>query len=325
MVARYFDSRGHFARCFGGRSYYRLVFAEFLSRVLSVTSARLVSILLPPDLGGLLRNRHMDLWQATEVQRASWTVEVWDTMIRVTRSDYQIGVNRNTQRGLSVLWSKGSRLRMLRYINRVCWDRWKHGYFITLTYPDSCHSYTCKRRSQDRAHFALSLERQLCVKLPIIWRTEFEERKSGKYTGMVAPHHHLMVKFDAVIFGRMVKNLWGNVIGYKGDDLQTKTKKIKGAFGCAKYLAAYVGKYKPLDIGAYHNSPFEFGRQWGVLHPSLIPLLASERFELTSQQKHRAAEMGVVIGLGNGQGIPSGYTVFGADMVEKVISGIFQV
>lgn len=53
-------------------------------------------------------------------------------------------------------------------------------------------------------------------------------------------------------------------------------------------------------------------------------MLTSERFELGPDEKHRAAELGIVIGLGDGQGVPTGYTVFGREMVEKVISGIFK-
>jgi hypothetical protein len=33
--------------------------------------------------------------------------------------------------------------------------------------------------------------------------------------------------------------------------------------------------------------------------------------------------MGIMFDLGTGQGIPSGYTVFGREKVEKAISGIF--
>jgi len=266
----------------------------------------------------------MDLWQATEVQRATWRVEVWETMLRVHREDYQIGIRRNTQRGKAVLWSKRSRISMLRYINSVAWDRWPSGWFITLTYPDSKHAYTHQLRTRQRSYFVLQLERQLSEKLPIIWRTEFEERQSGRLTGRIAPHHHMMVLTEKPVNGHMVKQLWRNCLEYQEGYLHTKTKKIYGAFGCAKYLAAYVGKHRDLAIGAYLNSPFEFGRQWGVLRPSLIPRQACESIDLTPEQKHRAAELGIVVGLGGGQGIPSGYTIFGREKVEKVLSGIFS-
>jgi len=34
--------------------------------------------------------------------------------------------------------------------------------------------------------------------------------------------------------------------------------------------------------------------------------------------------MGIMFDLGTGQGVPSGYTVFGREKVEKAIAGIFE-
>jgi len=222
----------------------------------------------------------MDLWQMAEVQRATWEVEIWDTMMRVSRKDYQIGVHRNTERGDCVFWSKRSRMAMLRFINRVNWECVKGGVFITLTYPDDEIAFTIKRRSRDRAYFALQLERQLCLELPIIWRTEFEERKSGKYTGRLVPHHHLMVVASVKCSSELAKSLWRKCIQTRNTHLQVKAIVMRGPNGCAKYLAKYVSKYRQLDVDAYHNTPCEFGRQWGVLRASKIPMLPSQRFVL---------------------------------------------
>jgi hypothetical protein len=222
----------------------------------------------------------MELWQITEVQRATWEVEIWDTMLRVSRKDYQIGINRNTERGDCVFWSKRSRMAMLRFINRVNWEAIKGGVFITLTYPDDEIAFTIKRRSRDRAYFALQLERQLCTELPIIWRTEFEERKSGKYTGRLIPHHHLMLCASVNCSQSLAFSLWRKCINSKNINLQVRAQKMTGANGCAKYLAKYVSKYRHLDIGAYRNTPCEFGRQWGVLRAKLMPMLSSEKHVL---------------------------------------------
>jgi len=266
----------------------------------------------------------VDLWQATEVARAKWRIEIWDTMIRVSRYDYQIGMHRNTQRGDCGLWSKRSRLNLLRYINRIDWEKINKGMFVTLTYPDGDMSFTKLRRTRDRSHFVLSLERQLCEELPIIWRTEFEERKSGKYTGRLMPHHHLMVLSSTRFSQTPCLRLWRNCLQTENPNLQVKVTPMKGAFGCAKYLAKYISKYRCLDIGAYLNTPCEFGRQWGVLRPSKIPMQCSIVEELTGDEKIRAAEMGIVVGLGDCQNIPSGYTIFGREMAEKIISRIFH-
>jgi len=213
---------------------------------------------------------------------------------------------------------------MLRTLNRIDWDKIPSGTFLTLTYPDDEISFTAIRRRRDRDHFVLSLERQACTKLPIIWRTEFEERKSGRYTGRLCPHHHLMVLSSQRFSHGLVNALWRNCLQTKNPNLQTKATPMRGAFGCAKYLAKYCSKYRPLDIGAYLNTPCEFGRQWGILRPSLIPFQESIKQELNSDEAVRAAELGIVVGLGTGQGVPAGYTIFGKEMAEKIISGIFK-
>jgi len=198
------------------------------------------------------------------------------------------------------------------------------GTFITLTYPDDDVSFTKARRTRDRSHFVLSLERQTCQELPIIWRTEFEERKSGKYTGRLMPHHHMMILHSCKLSQKLVESLWRKVIQTAHPNLQVKVTPMRGAFGCAKYLAKYISKYRPLDIGEYLNTPCEFGRQWGILRASKIPMQVVIVEKLEGEEKIRAAQLGILVGLGEPQSVPGGYTIFGREMVEKIISGIFK-
>lgn len=264
----------------------------------------------------------MDIWQTVEVQRADWIVDVYPTMVTVTRKGYGQCLRRSKERGKGMLWSKRSRLNMLKYINRIAWLLCTEGSFITMTYPDCRHAYKSKLRTAQRSRFVQELERQCRCKLPIIWRTEFEERKSGVYTGKIAPHHHLLILNETYISTPLAKTLWARIIDYYGSDLQVKVKRLTGAFGCAKYLASYVGKHRPLDIVTYLNTPFEFGRQWGILRPNLIPMLPKETYVMSPEGKQRVAEFGKAIGRCRVDEIPAGYTIFGKEMVEKALEKI---
>lgn len=276
-----------------------------------------------PLILGFLQVLKMSLYARTNVLRYSWTLEVYGTMLRLRRAG---GAGLRPGRPLGAagaLWSRGSRMNLLRYINRVDWSRIAAGLFITLTYPDADIAFTSALRTRQRSHFVLKLERQMCEKLPVVWRTEFEERKSGVYTGKLAPHHHLMIFTDKYVSQPLVKVLWSQVIESTHPYLQVNVRKIKGVFGAAKYIAKYVSKWKPLDIAVYLNSPCEFGRQWGVMRPSLIPMVSKSEFKLAADEAVRATDLGRVTGKSWDSEIPAGYTIFGQQDVEKFLQGIF--
>jgi hypothetical protein len=167
--------------------------------------------------------------------------------------------------------SQQSRMRMIRLINRMNLDKYEKNVFMTLTYPDTADCLSYKKRSQHRYLIMRAIERLKGRQLATLWRQEFLPRLSGSRIGELMPHMHIMI-FDLPYVDKdYVNGTWKDIINHPGECI-TWTRRIKGKASAAKYLAKYVSKQSLLAISTYRNNGLQYGRQWGVTRPSLLPM-----------------------------------------------------
>lgn len=93
------------------------------------------------------------------------------------------------KRGEVSEFSEPSRRRFLQLLATL--NRTAEPIFVTLTYPDSFPAYSeaFKRHLELFSHRL----RRRWPKASVIWKLEFQERKSGANKGKIAPHYHLIV------------------------------------------------------------------------------------------------------------------------------------
>jgi len=202
----------------------------------------------------------------------TWRVEIRGTLVHFFRVGCEAPLQIKCKREAIGPWSQQSRSKLLRYLNKIDYGRIPSSVFVTLTYPDHVVPETYRERSQHRAVWVRYLEENLQRPVPIVWRIEWEERKSGAYTGKLAPHFHLMVFGVRFIDHENVREWWRKAIKAGEGPLITEVKAIYNEDGACRYLSKYVSKYRSLDISTYHNSGLKFGRHWGILRKELIPL-----------------------------------------------------
>jgi len=105
------------------------------------------------------------------------------------RTDVAAGKKRSVPRGEIVEFSSASRRRMLELLAKV--EQEAVPLFVTLTYPDDFPLY----REDYKGHLEAFCDRiqRRWPTAAMIWKLEFQERKSGRNKGKIAPHYHLFV------------------------------------------------------------------------------------------------------------------------------------
>lgn len=228
-------------------------------------------------------------------------------------------------RGVVGLFSLESRMNLLRFLNRVDWDKCQPVQFVTLTYPDDVYRGSYVERSRDRFLFLRYVERCLGIHVPCVWRVEWVKRKSGRFVGNLFPHWHLLLAGTKILYEKWVRNRWAHVLGIYPSWVSVKVKQVEGILGACKYVAKYVSKLPHLDITAYHNSHLKFGRHWGVTRRGMIPMcpvkvsreISQEEAECLLQHKGKLLHPPEPID-------QHGFTLFGKDqveLIEKFVSG----
>jgi len=200
-----------------------------------------------------------------------WHVSIQGRLVQFYRSGVEMPHREKLRRDAIGPWSMQSRMRLQKLLNTVDSSKVNPAVFITLTYPDHVRRLEYKERSVDRAKFWRYVESYLGRNVPAFWRIEWEERKSGAYTGKLAPHFHLMAFGVPFLPWQDVREWWRKSIGAGDGPLSTEVKRIKGVDAVSRYVSKYVSKYRSLDISTYHNSGIKFGRHWGVLRPEMVP------------------------------------------------------
>lgn len=169
-------------------------------------------------------------------------------------------------------FSAGSRMRLLRYVNKIDWHRLPGSQFVLLTYPDKIDHRDMKARAVDRYVFLRYVEKLAKKHVPCIWRVEWMPRLTGERIGELMPHWHLLLMGCPKLSKRWVRETWRKTIGHDRSFLKVGWKEVWGELGAVKYLAKYVSKQSDLAIEAYHNKAFAFGRHWGITRKDEIPM-----------------------------------------------------
>jgi hypothetical protein len=210
------------------------------------------------------------------------------------------------------MFSKASRLRLLKRINGIAWRHVKKALFVTLTYPDAYHDRSYAERTQDKYLIHRYAEKWVGKPVAALWRTEWKVRKSGYRAGQLAPHVHMVLFGVAFIPHAVVRAWWRTILGAVGP-LATDVRAANNGLHAAKYIAKYVSKLDQgsLDIAAkVNNQP---GRAWGFKRPQLIPWdterwLVDVPTALVKQAQDTAAELYEGIDTTS----PGGFTLFAA-------------
>lgn len=167
-------------------------------------------------------------------------------------------------------FSPAARLRLLRNVATVDFERTKNSLFLTLTYPDSHFDLPYRMRTQHRHLFWRKLEKFLGREAAGIWRVEWKPRLTGRMIGQRFPHVHFLIFDVAFIPWRSVATWWADVI-HTDDWVQIDIEKVVGAKGVGYYVAKYCSKLpesydlvKDLNL----NTP---GRAYGYQRQGSIP------------------------------------------------------
>lgn len=159
---------------------------------------------------------------------------------------------------------------MLSMFNQVDWHKIGRCIFITLTYPNFCRPDDHEDMSKHLHLFRRKLEKHLERKVPIVWRLEWEVRKTGPMRNFWYPHFHLMIVGVTFVHYARVNKWWREVIGHL-PKTRTETRGAKDRTRCFIYITKYCAKrIGSLVFGPYLNNPWN-GRRWGVLRRELLP------------------------------------------------------
>lgn len=200
----------------------------------------------------------------------TWALRIQGNCVELFRKQNLPGLPLQVPRGVVTMFSRSARMRMLRLIAKINWQEVGNSTFVTLTYPDSHYDRKNALRTMDRSQFIRDLEKFTHKKIPVLWRCEWQPRKTGTHRGLFVPHFHLLVFGVPFIPHQEVRQWWRRILDVKGS-LATDVRKVVGIDGAGRYLAKYVSKYTSLDNGAYLNNPWMTGRHWGLTRPSLVP------------------------------------------------------
>lgn len=181
------------------------------------------------------------------------------------------------KRGIVSTFSKAARLRMLKSVAEIQWEKALPGLFLTCTYPDSIE---IRRRSQVNIHrqvFWRHLEKFMDKHLPALWRVEWMDRKSGGKINYYYPHYHFLIFQQDFISIEKIVHFWRETICSKEKPI-CWIKRIEEGKKAGVYTAKYSSKVDcSLDNVAYHNS-IPTGRNWGFLRKKEIPFCKGVKF-----------------------------------------------
>lgn len=167
------------------------------------------------------------------------------------------------------MFTRASRLRMLRFLATIRWTGYKRSCFVTLTYPWQREKRNAHTRAQDRQLFLRRCEEVHGKQITGIWRTEWQIRKSGPTAGQVAPHHHMIFLGVRYIPYKEINDAWKGVIHWEGY-CRTEILQLKGEKQAGYYVAKYCAK---TDEGSLVNDAYPGaidGRHWGVIRKPLL-------------------------------------------------------
>lgn len=168
-------------------------------------------------------------------------------------------------------FSPAARLRMLKLIATIDWKKAGHCLFVTLTYPDDDIPMNNKATNSHRYLLHRWIEQHLGKDTCVLWRIEWQTRKTGKLVGCMCPHFHLVVFNVRYLPYKEINAEWARIIGARAY-VRTEVKGMTNAQQTVYYVAKYCAKVEEVDCSlvnaAYLNSG---GRSWGILRAGLLP------------------------------------------------------
>jgi hypothetical protein len=264
------------------------------------------------------REYHRDLVRAWKKKCGIfWHVEIQGNVVRFFRTNVLSNLPPVGSRASVGPWSTQSKMRLLRFLNRIDYESLGPSRFVTLTYPDDKWGIEYAERVDQRNAFHQKAERHFGKKLACIWRIEWEERKSGRYTGNLAPHFHLMILGVDRLGQTRCWRWWNEIVGGGVSWKAINSRKIYNVDGVGRYLSKYVAKHKALDVSTYVNSGIKFGRHWGIRRPELIPMAP-----ISLSRQLSTEEIAAIQAYAEGQwgwydkDVDGGFTLLGADRAK---------
>lgn len=205
-----------------------------------------------------------------EINRKHVTLYIQGKYLSLRFTDNVPHASPSKTRGICRGFTRSARLRLLKSIAKIHWEKFGMGLFITLTYPDEVIDRTYRQRTMDRHRFVRDTEKYLQAKLCGLWRCEWKTRKSGSRRGEIWPHLHLLIATEKYLPAAYARDAWRSIIGCKRlpsiDIMRCMHGEIAGA-----YIAKYMSKEDEspsLDNPSYLNNR---GRQWGFIRKPLVP------------------------------------------------------
>lgn len=177
------------------------------------------------------------------------------------------------KRGVIFGFSRGSRIRLMRKLHIIDYEKMGVPLFLTLTYPGHWE----KDFQVWKDHFD-----RFCIELDIwepdsclIWKIEPQQRG--------APHFHCLVfgakRLDTQEGRDWVSKTWYRIVG-SGDDRHlragTRVEHCKSVKFLLRYLVKYIGKAAAYDL--------RFGRIWGLRGRRKLEYTPITTFKLTKDQ-----------------------------------------
>ncbi len=224
---------------------------------------------------------------------------------------------RPKKRGIVKGFTRSARLRMLKTVASIQWDKIRHALFITLTYPSGTEAYDLRARSTQKYLFLRHMEKYLQANVPTIWRIEWKIRRTGSEAGLLFPHFHLLACTSRFIPHRLVRAWWRDSLGCSGPLATDVRRVVKGEIA-GKYVAKYCSKLpdaSSLDNVSYRNN---LGRHWGIHRRHLLPFYEPIIFCNLRPDEIQFAENAACMVLKDfTRGARTGFCLLG-DLAEKV-------
>jgi hypothetical protein len=168
--------------------------------------------------------------------------------------------------------SSKSRREMLNFMNSINTDRLATlPLLITLTYPDMFPT----DKATWTEHFNCRFRKRLERKFPgaaVIWRKEFERRKSGENAGKFPPHFHLLlfVEAESSQLYEWLSRAWYDSCGRICDEhllSGTRVEAVRSWEGAKRYLAKRQDEVEQLEESVHST-----GRSWGKWNADALPI-----------------------------------------------------
>jgi hypothetical protein len=168
----------------------------------------------------------------------------------------------SNKRGQVKMFTRSSRMRLLRSFARLDWEKNGMCLFITLTFPDSVHVQKNYKMNIYRWVFWRYLEKWAGRKVSGMWRCEWKPRLSGIQIGEYMPHLHLLVFGEDFIPWQEVNWWWMNTLSVR--HVCTDVQAVRDIDLATSYVSKYIAKtdLHYLDNAAYLNN-VPPGRCWG--------------------------------------------------------------